>query len=319
MRTVVTGAAGFIGYHLCERLLRDGHEVIGVDSFITGQPRNVTDLQAHERFAFIRQDIVEPLPIAGPLDRVYNLACPASPVDFVPKAIEILRTCSEGVRQVLELCRRTGARLMHASTSECYGDPLEHPQRETYAGHVNPIGHRSPYDEGKRFAESLVMAYHRRHGISVGIVRIFNTYGPRMRQDDGRVLPNFIRQALRGEPLTVYGGGTQTRSFCYVDDLVEGIVRRAEVDFPEPINLGNCEEVTIRQVAEEIIELTGSRSRIELRPLPPDDPKRRQPDITRARELLGWEPRTDRREGFARTIEYFRCLEALEGVSRAGV
>jgi len=319
MRTVVTGAAGFIGYHLCERLLRDGHEVIGVDSFITGQPRNVTDLQAHERFTFIRQDIVEPLAVTGSVDRVYNLACPASPVDFVPKAIEILRTCSEGVRQVLELCRRTGARLMHASTSECYGDPLEHPQRETYVGHVNPIGHRSPYDEGKRFAESLVMAYHRRHGVSVGIVRIFNTYGPRMRQDDGRVLPNFIRQALRGEPLTVYGGGTQTRSFCYVDDLVEGIVRRAEIEFPEPINLGNCEEVTIRQVAEEIIQLTGSRSRIESRPLPPDDPKRRQPDITRARELLGWEPRTDRREGFARTIEYFRRIEALEGVSRASV
>ena len=306
MRVVVTGAAGFIGFHLCERLLRDGHEVVGVDNFISGQTKNVRDLQQHERFRFVRHDIIEPIPVEGPIERIFNLACPASPADFAPHAIEILRTCSEGVRQVLELARRTGARLMHASTSECYGDPIEHPQRETYCGNVNPIGPRSPYDEGKRFAEAMVMAYHRTHGIATGIARIFNTYGPRMRDNDGRVLPNFIRQALAHEPLTVYGDGTQTRSFCYVDDLVEGLLRRAESDFPEPINLGNPVEATMLQVAREIIELTGSRSRIEFRPLPADDPKKRRPDITRARQILGWEPTTPRREGFARTIEYFR-------------
>ncbi len=308
MRIVVTGAAGFIGYHLCERLLRNGHEVLGVDNLVTGQSRNIDSLRAHGRFRFINHDIIEPLMIDGEIDRVFNLACPASPVDFGPHAIDILRTCGEGVRQLLELSRRTGARFMHASTSECYGDPTEHPQRETYYGNVNPIGVRSPYDEGKRFAEAMVMAYHRTHRLPVGIVRIFNTYGPRMRADDGRILPNFIRQALCGEPLTVYGDGSQTRSFCYVDDLVDGIVRRAESDFAEPINLGNPTEVTVRQVAEEVIELTGSRSGIEYRPLPADDPRKRQPDITRAKEILGWQPTTSRREGFARTIEYFRSV-----------
>lgn len=308
MRVVVTGAAGFIGYHLCARLLRDGHEVVGVDNLVTGQQRNVEDLGKCAGFSFVPHDIVEPLPVEGPVDRLFNLACPASPVDFGPLAIAILRTCSEGVRQLLEFARRADARLIHASTSECYGDPAEHPQRETYFGCVNPIGHRSPYDEGKRFAEALVMAHHRAHGQPVGIVRIFNTYGPRMRVNDGRILPNFIRQALRGEPLTVYGDGSQTRSFCYVEDLVEGIVRRAECDFVEPINLGNPVEATVRQVAEEVIALTGSPSRIEYLPLPADDPRRRRPDITRARTLLGWEATTSRREGFARTIEYFRSL-----------
>ncbi len=307
MRIVVTGAAGFIGFHLCERLLRDGHEVVGVDSLISGQARNVEDLQTHAAFRFIRQDIVEPLDVGAGVDFIYNLACPASPADFGPHAVDILRTCSEGVRQVLELARRTGAPLLHASTSECYGDPTEHPQRETYYGNVNPIGPRSPYDEGKRFAEALVMAYYRLHRLPVRIVRIFNTYGPRMRADDGRVLPNFIRQALRNEPLTVYGDGSQTRSFCYVDDLVEGIILRAGHDFPEPVNLGNPTEITVRQVAEEVIALTDSRSRIESRPLPADDPRRRQPDITRARRLLGWEPTTPRRDGFIRTIEWFRA------------
>jgi dTDP-glucose 4,6-dehydratase len=307
MRMVVTGAAGFIGYHLCGRLLHDGHDVVGVDNFISGQTGNAHDLQEHERFRFIEHDIVEPIAVEGPIDRIFNLACPASPVDFGPHSIDILRTCSEGVRQVLELASRSGARVMHASTSECYGDPLEHPQRETYLGNVNPIGPRSPYDEGKRFAEAMTMAYHRTRGVSVGIARIFNTYGPRMRGDDGRVLPNFIKQALHNEPLTVYGEGTQTRSFCYVDDLVDGLVRRAESDFAEPINLGNPIEVTMLQAAQEVIELTGSRSRIEFRPLPPDDPRKRQPDITRARQLLGWEPKIPRREGFAKTIEYFRC------------
>lgn len=306
MRMVVTGAAGFIGFHLCDRLLRDAHEVIGLDNLVSGQSKNVQDLQQHGRFRFIQHDIAERIPVEGTLDRIFNLACPASPVDFVPHALDILRTCSEGVRQVLELARRSGARVMHASTSECYGDPLEHPQRETYFGNVNPIGQRSPYDEGKRFAEAMVMAYHRTFALPVGIARIFNTYGPRMRGNDGRVLPNFIRQALRNEPLTVYGDGAQTRCFCYVDDLVDGLIRRAESDFVEPINLGNPVEVTMLEVARELIELTGSRSRIEHRPLPPDDPKKRQPVITRAKEILGWQPKTPRREGFAATIEYFR-------------
>jgi nucleoside-diphosphate-sugar epimerase len=308
MRVVVTGAAGFIGYHLCERLLRDGQEVIGVDSLVTGQQQNADDLCRHGRFTFVKHDIIEPLSIEGAVDRVYNLACPASPVDFETRAVFILRTCSEGVRNMLELAREKGARFMHASTSECYGDPEEHPQRETYVGHVNPIGIRSPYDEGKRFAESLVMSYYRTYGMPVGMIRIFNTYGPRMRHDDGRVLPNFILQAFRNEPLTVYGDGSQTRSFCYVDDMAEAIVRRIESDYVEPINIGNPVEVPIRTVAEEVIELTGSRSTIGSKPLPADDPKRRQPDITRAREILGWEPRVDRREGFLKTIEYFRTL-----------
>lgn len=310
MRTLVTGAAGFIGFHLCERLLRDGHEVIGVDNFVSGQPQNARDLQQHERFRFVQHDIVEPIRVEGKLDRIFNLACPASPVDFIPHAIEILRTCSEGVRQVLELARRSGARVMHASTSECYGDPFEHPQRETYFGNVNPIGIRSPYDEGKRFAEALVMTYHRAHNLPTGIIRIFNTYGPRMRGEDGRVLPNFIKQAMHDEPLTVYGDGKQTRSFCYVDDLVDGLVRRAESDFAEPINLGNPVEVTMLEVAQEIIELIGSKSRIDFHPLPPDDPRKRQPDITRAREILGWQPTTPRSEGFAKTVAYFKSLGA---------
>lgn len=306
MRIVVTGAAGFIGFHLCERLLNDGHDVIGVDNLVSGQSRNVDDLREYRRFTFVDHDVVEPLSLSGNVDRIFNLACPASPVDFGPHAIEILHTCSEGVRQLLELAMRTGARFVHASTSECYGDPLEHPQRETYFGNVNPVGPRSPYDEGKRFAEALVMAYYRTHRLPVGIVRIFNTYGPRMRDNDGRVLPNFIRQALRNEPITVYGDGRQTRSFCYVDDLVDGIVRRPSIDFPEPINLGNPAEVTIGEVAREVIELIGSTSPVELHPLPTDDPKKRQPDITRAREMLGWEPRVPRRDGFAKTIEYFQ-------------
>lgn len=310
MRVVVTGAAGFIGFHLCERLLREGHDVIGVDNFETGQRRNADDLRKQARFTFIEQSIIEPLRIDGKLDRVFNLACPASPVDFVPRAIFILRTCSDGVRNMLDLARAHGARFMHASTSECYGDPLEHPQRETYFGNVNPIGIRSPYDEGKRFAESLIMAHRRTHGMHVSMIRIFNTYGPRMRGDDGRVLPNFILQAFRGEPLTVYGDGSQTRSFCYVDDMVDAMLKRIECDFAEPINIGNPHEVPIRTVAEEVIQLTGSSSTIASKPLPADDPKRRKPDITRARDILGWTPKTDRREGFLKTIEYFRSLQA---------
>lgn len=308
MRIVVTGAAGFIGFHLCERLLREGHHVIGVDNLETGQQKNADDLKKHSNFTFVHHNIIEPFDLDGPIDRIFNLACPASPVDFGPRAIFILRTCSDGVRNMLELARKHGARFMHASTSECYGDPLEHPQRETYFGHVNPIGPRSPYDEGKRFAESTIMAYYRTYKMPVGMIRIFNTYGPRMRGDDGRVLPNFILQAFRNAPLTVYGDGSQTRSFCYVDDMVDGMIRRIENDFVEPINIGNPIEVTIKSTAEEVIELIGSKSTISMLPLPKDDPRRRKPDITRAREILGWEPKTPRREGFLKTIEYFRSV-----------
>ncbi len=307
MRVVVTGAAGLVGYHLARRLLADGHQVIAVDSMITGQRRNADDLRGIPDVHWIEHDIVEPLDLDGPVDAVLNLACPASPVDFRPKALEIMRTCSEGVRRMLELARRHEAVFLQASTSECYGDPEVHPQPESYRGNVSTTGIRSVYDEGKRFAEALTAAYHREHGLSVRIARIFNTYGPRMRIDDGRVLPNFIGQALRDEPLTVYGQGEQTRSFCHVDDLVDGLIRLALAsDCVEPINLGNPDEVTIRRLAEEVIELTHSRSTVEYRPLPADDPRLRCPDVTRAREVLGWRPVVDRRTGLAGTIEDFR-------------
>jgi len=305
-RALVAGAAGFIGYHLCRRLLDDGFEVVGVDSLVTGQPRNVHDLEQDAKFRWVESDIIELPAIDGPLDVIYDLACPASPVDFQEKALYILRTCSQGVGRLLKLASEKDAVFLHASTSECYGDPKENPQRETYWGNVNPIGLRSPYDEGKRFAESLTMSWHRREGVSTRLVRIFNTYGPRMRTDDGRALPNFINQALRNEPLTIYGEGMQTRSFCYVSDEVEGIVRLAGSDYLEPVNIGNPTEITILEAAREVIELCGSRSTIEFRDLPENDPKVRRPDITRAKEVLGWEPAVDRRDGFARTIEYFK-------------
>ncbi len=307
MRILVAGSAGFIGYHLARRLLDDGHEVVGVDSMTTGQRRNADALAVRPGFSFQEADICAPPAIPGRLDEIYNLACPASPVDFRVKAVEILRTCSEGVLNLLELARRDGAVFLQASTSECYGDPLEHPQSETYFGNVDPIGPRAPYDEGKRFAEALTMTYRRLHGLSTRIVRIFNTYGPNMRADDGRALPTFIAQALRNEPLTVHGDGLQTRSFCYVDDLVEGIVRLAASDYGEPVNLGNDEEVTLRRVAEEVIEVSGSRSRIAFVDRPPSDPQKRRPDLSRAREVLGWSPTVPRREGLLRTIEYFRA------------
>ena len=305
-RVMVTGAAGFIGYHLCRRLLADGCEVVGLDSLITGQSQNVQDLQKDPHFTWMQADIIELPPVDGPLEVIYDLACPASPVDFEQRALYILRTCSEGVGNLLKLAAEKNAVFLHASTSECYGDPQVNPQPESYWGHVNPIGLRSPYDEGKRFAESLTMSWHRREGLATRLVRIFNTYGPRMRADDGRALPNFISQALRGEPVTVYGEGKQTRSFCYVDDEVEGIVRLAASDFVEPVNIGNPVEIPVLQAAEEVIELCNSTSRIEFRPLPQDDPILRRPDITRARQVLGWEPAVDRRTGFTRTIEYFR-------------
>jgi nucleoside-diphosphate-sugar epimerase len=306
MRSLVTGCAGFIGFHLTQRLLSEGHEVIGVDNLCTGSRENLDQLRSCSRFQSCQHNITNPLAVEGPLDRVYNLACPASPVDFGPQALEILATCSRGVWQLLELTRQHGARLLQASTSEVYGDPQEHPQRETYWGHVNPIGPRACYDEGKRFAEALITAYRRQHGAEVRIARIFNTYGPNMRRDDGRMLPTFIDQALKGAPLTVHGDGSQTRSFCYVSDLVEGLVRLMESDVAEPVNLGNTAEVTVLAVAQEIVRLTGSRSPITHVPRPPDDPTLRRPDITRAQTRLGWTPVVDRQEGFARTVEWFR-------------
>ncbi len=306
MRVVVAGAAGLIGSHLAMRLLTEGHRVVGVDSLITGQGRNVQWLAAQPGMIWIEQDIIDPLTVDGPVDAVFNMACPASPVDFRPRAIHIMRTCSEGVRHLLDVARTHQAVFLQASTSECYGDPTVNPQPETYRGNVSTIGVRSVYDEGKRFAESLVMAFHRTYNMRTRIARIFNTYGPRMRVDDGRVLPNFISQALRGQPLTLYGQGRQTRSFCYVDDLVDGLLRLAACDYVEPVNLGNPQEITVRQLAEEVIALTGSPSRIEFHELPEDDPKLRRPDITRAQTILGWTPRTDRTTGLRQTIDDFR-------------
>ncbi len=308
MRYVVAGAAGFIGSHLCERLLADGHKVVGLDNLITGQQSNLDVLRAHSSFQFVEQDICSAAAVDGPVDVVFNFACPASPIDFEPKALNILKVCSAGVLNALSLAHEKGAVFVQASTSECYGDPEEHPQRETYWGNVNPIGLRSPYDEGKRFAEALIMAHHRTLGLQSRIGRIFNTYGPRMRLGDGRVLPNFIQQALEDAPLTVFGDGSQTRSFCYVDDLVDGFVRLSRCDEVTPINIGNDVEITIAQLAQEIIELTGSASRTEFRPLPQDDPKLRRPDITKARAVLDWKPKTDRTTGLKSTIDYFRTV-----------
>lgn len=307
MRLMVAGCAGFIGFHLTERLLKEGHEVVGVDDLSTGQRRNVDDLAPYPNFRFIEHDVVRPLKEDAACEIVYNLACPASPIDFGPRRLNILAVCSRGVWNLLDLCRRTGARLLHTSTSEVYGNPLEHPQKETYWGHVNPIGPRSCYDEGKRFAEALIVNYANYHKVEARVARIFNTYGPRMRADDGRVLPNFISQGFAGQPLTVHGDGRQTRSFCYVDDLADGLIRLANSDVTEPVNLGNPAEITILEFAEEIIRLTGNRSRIVHVERPKDDPDLRRPDITRARELLGWEPKIGRAEGLARTVEWFRA------------
>jgi dTDP-glucose 4,6-dehydratase len=308
MRYLVAGAAGFVGSHLCDRLLAGGHEVAGVDNLLTGSRRNIAHLELEPRFRFLEQDVVEPFEVSAPLDCVMNLASPASPRDYLAYPIETLRVGSEGARNLLELALRHGARFLLASTSECYGDPLEHPQTETYWGHVNPVGPRSCYDEAKRYAEALTMAYHRRYGLRTNIARIFNTYGPRMKLDDGRVVPAFVDQALRGEPMTVYGDGRQTRSFCYVSDLVDGLIGLSESDERLPVNLGNPFELTMLDFAERIRALAGSQSPIEFRPLPEDDPQRRQPDIAKARSLLGWEPRVRLEEGLAATLAYFRSL-----------
>lgn len=306
MRIVVAGCAGFIGFHLTGRLLGDGHTVLGLDNFCSGSRENVELLRAHAGFRFVEHDITTALSVEGPWDRVYDLACPASPIDFGPRKLEILAACSQGVWHLLDFARRHRARLLHASTSEVYGDPQEHPQRETYWGHVNPIGPRACYDEGKRFAEALLTSYRAAHGVELRIPRIFNTYGPNMRRDDGRMLPTFIDQALRGAPLSVHGDGRQTRSLCFVSDLIEGLVRLMESDVCEPVNLGNPEEVTVLEVAQEVIRLTGSHSSISHVERPADDPCLRRPDITRAETLLGWRPRVPRAEGLARTIAWFR-------------
>jgi len=306
MRLLVTGAAGFLGSHLCDRLLALKHTVIGMDNLITGNPANLAHLDGHPGFRLVRQDVTTFIDVPGPLDGVLHFASPASPIDYLEYPIPTLKVGALGTHNTLGLAKAKGARFLLASTSEVYGDPLVHPQPETYWGNVNPVGPRGVYDEAKRFAEAITMAYHRYHGLDTRIVRIFNTYGPRMRPNDGRVVSNFIAQALRGEPLTVYGDGSQTRSFCYVDDLIDGIVRMFERGTDEPTNLGNPNEFTVRQLAERVLALTGSRSPIVERPLPVDDPRVRRPDIARARATLGWEPRVPLDEGLRRTIEYLR-------------
>jgi dTDP-glucose 4,6-dehydratase len=305
-RVLITGGAGFIGSHLCERFLADGHDVICMDNFLTGTPDNIAHLFTNAHFTFIQQDVTTYIYVKGPLDAILHFASPASPVDYLELPIQTLKVGSLGTHKALGLAKEKGARFLLASTSECYGDPLVHPQNEDYWGNVNPIGPRGVYDEAKRFAEAMTMAYHRTHGVATRIVRIFNTHGPRMRLRDGRVVPNFIAQALCNEPITVYGDGSQTRSFCFVSDLVEGIVRLLRSDYSGPVNCGNPAEVTILQFAEHIKALTNSKSDIVFRPLPVDDPKQRQPDITRARTLLGWEPKVGLEEGLRHTIEYFR-------------
>jgi dTDP-glucose 4,6-dehydratase len=310
VRVVITGAAGFLGSHLTDRFIRDGHSVVGVDNFITGHSDNIAHLTGSENFRFLRHDVSVPLFVEGPVDGVLHFASPASPIDYLQLPIQTLKVGSLGTHNTLGLAKAKGARFFLASTSEVYGDPLVHPQDESYWGNVNPVGPRGVYDEAKRFAEAMTMAYHRHHGVDTRIVRIFNTYGPRMRPHDGRVVSNFIVQALSGTPLTVYGDGSQTRSFCYVDDEVEGIYRLFMHGDSNPTNIGNPDEYTVRQLAEIVLELTGSISEIVTEPLPEDDPKVRKPDISRAREMLGWVPNVPVREGVQRTIEYFRSLLA---------
>ena len=311
MRIIVSGAAGFIPSHMCDRLLAEGHTVVGLDNFLTGAEQNLAHLKGHARFQFIRRDVTQPFAIDGQIDAVLHMASPASPKDYLEHPIETLDVGSAGTRVMLELARSHDARFLLTSTSESYGDPLVHPQVETYWGNVNPVGPRSCYDESKRFAEALTMAYHRTHKMHTNIARIFNTYGPRMKLNDGRVVPAFLDQALRGEPLTVFGDGSQTRSFCYVSDLVDGLCRLMESDERYPVNLGNPQEMTILEFAQRIRRLTGTKSQIVHEPLPQDDPKQRKPDISKARSLLGWQPHVALEDGLRETIKYFREMQAV--------
>ena len=307
MRVLVTGGAGFLGSHLCDRLLAEGHDVIAMDNLITGDTDNIAHLSGNRRFQFIYHNVTEYIYLKGPLDAILHFASPASPIDYLELPIQTLKVGSLGTHNALGLALAKEARLLLASTSEVYGDPLVHPQNESYWGNVNPIGPRGVYDEAKRFAEAMTMAYHRSHGVDTRIVRIFNTYGPRMRLDDGRVVPNFVSQALRGQPLTVYGEGKQTRSFCYMSDLIEGIYRLLLSDEVEPVNIGNPTELTIHEFATVINELTGNPAGIRFEPMPVDDTKQRKPDITKAQRILGWEPKVNLRGGMEETINWFRA------------
>ena len=305
MRILVTGAAGFLGSHLTDRLLSKGHSVLGVDNLCTGDLDNIAHLANERRFTFEQRDICETFD-PGPVDYVFNMASPASPPEYLRLAIETLRVGSVGTENTLKVAQQYGAGYLHASTSECYGDPLEHPQVETYWGNVNPVGPRSVYDEAKRYAESLVMAYHRYRGVNTHLVRIFNTYGPRLHPDDGRVISNLMMQALRGDPLTVYGDGSQTRSFCFVSDLIDGIARLSRSEEHLPVNIGNPDEFTILECAQAVLEVTESKSELRFEALPEDDPTRRRPDITKARTLLGWEPKVTLREGLVKSLDFFK-------------
>ena len=309
---LITGAAGFLGSHLCDRFIKDGFRVLGMDNLITGNLKNIEHLFGNPNFEFHKHDVSKYIHVPGELHYILHFASPASPIDYLKIPIQTLKVGSLGIHNCLGLARAKGARLLIASTSEVYGDPTVHPQPESYWGNVNPVGPRGVYDEAKRFQEAMTMAYHTYHGLETRIVRIFNTYGPRMRLNDGRVLPAFIGQALRGEDLTIFGDGSQTRSFCYVDDLIEGIVRLLFSDHAEPVNIGNPDEITIAQFAEEIIALTGTTQKVIYKDLPVDDPKQRQPDITKARALLNWEPKIDRAEGLKRTYAYFKSLTEEE-------
>ncbi|UPT67862.1 MAG: SDR family oxidoreductase [Sphingobacteriales bacterium JAD_PAG50586_3] len=311
-KVLITGAAGFLGSHLCDRFIKEGYYVIGMDNLITGDMNNIAHLFKLPNFEFYHHDVSKHVHIPGELDYILHFASPASPIDYLKIPIQTLKVSSLGTHNLLGLARAKKARILVASTSEVYGDPLVHPQTEDYWGNVNPVGPRGVYDEAKRFMEAITMAYHTYHGVETRIIRIFNTYGPRMRLNDGRVLPAFIGQALRGEDLTVFGDGSQTRSFCYVDDLVEGIYRLLMSDYAQPVNIGNPAEITISQFAEEILKLTGSSVPVAYKDLPVDDPKQRQPDITKAREILGWEPKVDRAEGLKITYDYFKSLPKEE-------
>jgi dTDP-glucose 4,6-dehydratase len=316
MRVLVTGGAGFVGSHLCDALLAEGNSVVCVDNLLTGSLRNIAHLKNEPRFEYVQQDVNEPYDV-GRVDYVFHFASPASPVDYMEHGIETLKVGSLGSFHSLDVAKKYGAKYMIASTSECYGDPLEHPQKETYWGHVNSIGPRSVYDESKRFAEAATMAYHRYHKVDTRILRIFNTYGPRLQLNDGRVISNFMKQALRGEPLTVYGDGSQTRSFCYVSDEVEGIVRLSKSDEHDPVNIGNPVEFTILECAKLVLKVTGSKSPIVNEPLPQDDPKQRRPDISKARRLLGWEPKIDLETGLNLSMDYFKQAIEIEEVAKA--